>query len=128
MSNPDPAKIIYSTRYKYYLNYGTETGSVSIPSTSYGANTYKTYTITIPLDRTDDITNVKINFSHIAGAWFDFPTTDLELDSNFTLSTVGSYSGSQLTITFYVVNISGAINSNTATDVTAKAALFVTPG
>ncbi len=127
MSNPNPSNILFSTRYKYYLNYDTKVGSVDIPSTSYGAGTAKSYSIVIPLERTDDVSNIKVNFSHIGGVWFNFPPADLELDSNFDIASTGSYSSSNLTLTFYIVNQTGLTVSNTALTVTAEVALFVTP-
>lgn len=128
MSNPDPRQVISSARYKSYQNYGdTQIGTVSIPSTSYLVNTYKTYSVTIPLSRTEDLTNVKINFSHESSNWFDFPTVDLILGSGFTIATVGAYSSNQLAITFYVVNQTGGTASNTATDVTVEVRRFVAP-
>lgn len=127
MSNPDPSKILFSTRYKYYLNYGSTSGSVSIPSTSYTSHTAKSYQIVIPVDRTSDYTNVKLNFSHDSSKWHNFPTADIILDSNFNIAIVGSYSSNSLVLTFYVVNQTGSTVNNTASTITANVAKFVTP-
>lgn len=128
MADPDPRKIIFSSRYRYYRDYGgPQTGSVSIPATSYGAGVAKSYSLTVDLDRNDDLTHVKLNFSYDPSRWFGFPPVDLILDSFFTISTVGAYSGNQLTITFYVVNQSGLTKTNTATDVTAEVRRFIAP-
>lgn len=127
MSDPTPSNILFSTRYKYYLNYGTESGTVDIPVTSYGAGTAKSYSITIPVTRTDDFSNIKINFSHLSTQWYNFPTRDITLDSNFIIATTGNYSSNNLTLTFYVVNQTGGTVNNTGITVTAQVALFVTP-
>lgn len=127
MGNPAPANILFSSRYKYYLNYATTSGTLSIPATSYTAGTAQSYSISIPLTRTDDFTNIKINFSHLSSNWYSFRPTDVILDANFTITTVGSYSSNNLTLTFYVVNQTASTHTNTAITVTVQVAKFVTP-
>jgi hypothetical protein len=123
----DPSKILFSTSYKYFLNYDDKTGSVSVPSTSYGAGVVKSYSVTIPITRTKDFSQIRVNFSFDSSKWYVFPFPYVVLDSNFSVETVGSYSGSNLIITFYVVNQVPLTVSNTAFTATVDATLFVTP-
>lgn len=124
----DPSKIIFSTAYNYFLNYDTETGSVSVPVTSYAVNESKSYSVTIPITRVKDFSQVQINFSFDSAKWYTFPFPYVVQDSSFGLiETVGAYSGTSLVITFYVVNLSGIVKNNTAFTATVKALLFVTP-
>lgn len=129
MPTPNPSKVAFYTGFKYFLNYDEETNSVSVPSTSYAAGEAKAYSVSIPVERSGDFSQVKLNFSFDSSKWYIFPQGDLVLDLAFgTVSTVGSYSSTQLTLTFYVVNQTPGIASNPAFTVTAKASLFVTPG
>lgn len=124
---PDPSKILFSTAFKYFLNYTTVEGSVNVPSTSYATGEAKSYSVTVPITRTQDFSQVRINYSHLSANWYNFPPGQIVLDANFTISTVGSYTGSNLTITFYVVNqVIGPV-SNTAFTATVKSFLFVVP-
>lgn len=127
MSNPNPANMIFSTRYKYYLNYRMATGSVSVSGTSHAANTATNYSVTIPIDRTKDFSNIKFNISSLGGQWFSFPSRDIILDANFTLSIVGSYGSNNLTLKVFVVNQSGGVATNTTFTFSVAPALFVTP-
>jgi hypothetical protein len=127
MSNPDLTKILFSTRYKYFLNKSVETGTTSITAQSTPAFEAKTYTVTIPVDNVENYTQVKINFSHDPNDWYIFPCLDVALGTDFKISITGSYSASALTLTFYVVNqTAGALNSPTS-DITVKAYIFETP-
>lgn len=120
--------MLFSSRFKYYLNYDTASGSVAIPASSYTAGTAKSYSLTITgLERTNDFSNIKVNFSHESGNWYNFPTADIPLDANFDIVTTGGYSGSSLTLTFYIVNQTGSTVSNPAVTVTANVSLFVSP-
>lgn len=127
MSNPDPNKIIFSSRYKYFLNKGVEVGSTSISAQSIPAGETDTYNLSIPIDDTDDYTQVKINFSHDPNDWYVFPLFDVNLDANFNIAVVGSYSGSALNLTFFVINQTGSAHTNTATDVSVRIYAFEPP-
>jgi len=124
----DPSKVIFSTSYNYFLNYDSETGSVSVPATSYATGEAKSYTVTIPITRVKDYAQTQINFSFDPTKWYVFPFGDVTLDISFgSVSTVASYNGSNLTVTFYVVNqVFGPVN-NPAFSATVKTLLFVTP-
>lgn len=117
--------MLFSLRFGYYLNYKTASGSVTAPSTSYTAGTAKSYTVTIPIDRSNDTSNVKLNISTDSGNWHSFPCLDLTLDANFTVAVTGSYSSSALAITFYVVNQTGGTVSNTSFTATVSTSIFV---
>lgn len=127
MSNPDPSKIIFSSRYKYFLNYDNQTGSVTIPATSIAAGHYTTGTISIPISNNQDFSQVQINYSSDGTKWYSFPIADVVLDANFTITTVGSYGSSNLTLTFYVVNQTGSTHTSTAVTIQAHPYLFVEP-
>jgi hypothetical protein len=123
----DPSKVIFSTQYRYFLNYDSKTGSVSVPSTAYALGEAKSYTVTIPITRVKDFSQVLVNFSFDSGKWYAFPFGDVVLDLSFgSVSTVGSYSGSNLTLIFYVVNQVGPGN-NPAFTANVDASLFITP-
>lgn len=127
MSNPDPASIVFSSRYKYFLNKDTEDGSVSIPATSIGAGNAATFTLSIPIDNEDNISQIKINFSHDPTRWHIFPVLDIVLDANSDIAVTGSYSGASLVLTFFVVNQTGGTITSTATNATVRVYLFDTP-
>lgn len=127
MSNPDPTKILFSTRYKYFLNKEVKTGTVSLPAVSTPGNQAKTYSLSIPVDSEEDYTQIKINFSHDSSDWYVFPLLDVALGASFKIAVVGSYSASSLDLTFFVVNQTGGALTNTATDVTVKIYAFEPP-
>lgn len=123
----DPSKVAFSSSYKYFLIYDTKTGSVNIPSTAYAIGEAKSYTVNIPITRTKDFTQVLLNFSFDSSKWYAFPITDLILDISFgSINVVGSYSGSNLTLTVYVVNQAGPGNNPSFT-MNVESVLFVTP-
>jgi hypothetical protein len=127
MSNPDPQKILFSSRYKYFLNKTVEVGSLSIPAVSIPVFESRRYTLNIPIENVQNYSQIKMNFSHQSANWYVFPVVDITLDSNFTITVVGSYTGSNLVLNFFVVNQSAGTNTNTATDVSVRAYLFETP-
>lgn len=127
MSNPDPSKVIFSSRYRYFLNKPKKTGDVSIAGTSVDAFSYKTANFSVPMDSQDDFTQIKINFSHAPNDWHIFPCLDVTLDTNFTLSVTGSRTTSGLDVIIYVVNQSAGSATNTATTVTVGIAPFEPP-
>ena len=122
-----PTNTLFSTRFRYYLNYDTKSGSATVPATSYALGEAKSYSVVIPITRTRDVSNVKFNISTDSSKWYSFPSRDITLDSKFTLTFTGSYSSNNLTITVYVVNQSFGGSVNTAFTLSVQAALFVTP-
>lgn len=126
MSNPSPSNIIFSSRYKYFLNYANSPGSLTIPATTQSGAANKG-SITIALDAADNFSQIQINFSTSSGNWYKFPLNDFTLDSNFTIATVGSRTGTTLTLTFYLVRSAGGSATSTAVTITANAYLFKTP-
>lgn len=127
MSNPDPSSVFFSSRYKYFLNYDDALGSVTIPATSVAAGHYITGSISIPIADNQDFSQIQVNYSSDSTKWYVFPVSSLALDSNFTITTVGSYGSSALNLTFYIVNQSGSTHTSTALTVQAHPYLFVTP-
>jgi hypothetical protein len=83
--------------------------------------------VTVPVDRTNDFTNVKINFSNDINNWYSFPTADIPLGSNFSITITGSYTSNTLVVTLYVANQTAGTVSNTAVDVVVAVAKFVSP-
>lgn len=129
MANPNPSNIIFSTRYKYFLSYTITplTGTLSVPATTQSGAANKG-SITLVLDAADNFSQIQLNFSTSAGNWYKFPLNDFTLDSNFKIATVGSRSGTTLTLTFYLVRTAGGSATSTAVTITANAYLFKTPG
>jgi len=127
MSSPVPSKLLFYSGYKTFLNYDNETGSVTIPATSVAAGHYLTGTVSIPLHNNGDFSQTQINYSSDSTKWYVFPVADLTLDANFTITTVGSYGSNNLTLTFYVVNQTGATHTSTALTVTVHPYLLVIP-
>jgi len=125
--NPDPSNLIFSTDYQYFLNYGDADSSVTVASTSVPAGEAISANLVVPMTRTEDFTQVRVNFSHDSSKWYGFPLTDIALDANFTITTVGSYASNSLTLTFYVVNQTGSPANTTAFTATARSLLFVVP-
>lgn len=127
MSNPDPTKIIFSSRYKYFLNKDVEEGTVNLAATSIGAGNAATFTLVIPIENAQNYSQIKINFSHDANDWYVFPLIDVSLDSNFNIAVTGSYSSTSLTLEFFVVKQTGGTHTSTDTTATVRVYLFETP-
>lgn len=124
----NPSAIIFSTSYKYFLNYDSESSTVDIPASLYAIGEVKNYNLTIPIMRTEDFSQTQINFSFDGAKWYIYPFGQIQQDANFTVQVVGSYTGSSLSFDFYIVNQDpGSSHTNTAFTANAKALLFVTP-
>lgn len=126
MSNPTPSNILFSTRYKYFLNYDTGSGSLVVPATN-SLTAVNMGNITIPIDSADNFSQVQINFSTSASDWYKFPVKDITIDSNYRIATVGSRASGNITLTFFLVNYTGVAVNSTACTITANAYLFETP-
>lgn len=128
MSSPDPAKIIFSTRFGYFLNDSDYDGSVVLSAASIGAGDYRAYSLSIPIDNQNAYSQIKVNFSHDPNDWYTVPVgADIVLDANFNIAITSSYAGSALTLTFYVVKQTGGTHTSTATTATARVLLFEPP-
>lgn len=127
MSNPDPNKIIFSTRYRYFLNKDRVDGGVSIPSVSVPAFEADKYDLSIPIDDQADFSQVKINYSHDPNDWHIFPCFETTLDSNFNIKVTGAYDSNSLDLSFYVINQTAAPHNNTATTVSVRVHPFEPP-
>lgn len=127
MSNPDPAKVLFSSRYKYFLNKDTETGTLSVPATAIAAGDFSVFSLSIPVENDEDYTQIRLNFSHDPSDWYVFPTRDIELDADYRIAVAGGYTSNSLNLTFVVFNWSGSGVTSTATTVTAKVTLFEPP-
>lgn len=127
MSNPDPNKILFSTRYKYFLNKTTATGTINLPATSLNANEAANFTLSIPVENKENYTQVRINFSHESANWHIFPLYDITLDANCNIAVTGSYVGSNLQLTFFVINQAPFSVTSTSTNVTVKVYVFESP-
>lgn len=126
MSNPNPSNMLFSSRYKYFLNYDTGSGSLSIPATN-SLIAVDVGDVVIPIDTADNFSQIQINFSTSPNDWYKFPVKDITIDSNYRIATVGSRTGSSITLTFFLVNYTGVATNSTACTVTANAYLFETP-
>lgn len=127
MSNPDVNKIIFSTRYKYFLNKSISTGTINLPATSLNANEVANFTLLIPVENKENYTQVRINFSHDSSNWQIFPIYDIALDANCNIAVTGSYVGTNLELTFFVINMAPFGVISTSTDVTVKVYVFESP-
>lgn len=126
MSDPNPENMIFSTRYKYFLNYTNSTASLTIAPTTTSA-AVNAGSITIPCDAANNFSQIQVNFSTNSGDWYKFPLNDFPLDANFNIATVGSRSGSSMTFTFFLVNETGSSATSTAVTITVTTYLFKTP-
>lgn len=128
----DPTNVQFYSGYNTFKNYDSTAGSVTIPSTSYTAGTYKLYSFTIALDNTLAVTQVLHNFStsgfedryyHGNGiVQVNFVPT-----SNFSTQVRTSYNGTSATVDVYVVNQTGGTVSSSEFTVTTTIRRFVTP-
>lgn len=127
MSNPDPDKIIFSSRYKYLLNSSSATASTTVTGASVGSLNYTTATLNIPIDSVQDFSQVQVTFSFDSGKYYIVPIQELDLDANFTLTTVGTFTGSNYQLKFYIVNQTGGTQSFSTFSITARGYIFVQP-
>jgi len=128
MSDPSPSNILFSTRYEYFLNYGNMTGTKTIPATVLGAGLAQNMgDLTIPIDNNDNFSQIQVNFSTSSSDWYKFPVRDYSLDANFNIATVGTRTGNNVVLTFFLVNKTGGSHTSTACTVMANAYLFETP-
>lgn len=109
------------------MNYDNKSGSVTIPATSVAAGHVTSASLTIPLQNKQDFSQIQINLSTSANDWYTFPTLDIPLNTDFKIATVGSYTGSGLVLTFYVINETGGTLTSPAVTIIANAYLFETP-
>jgi uncharacterized membrane protein len=127
MSDPDPSKILFSSRYGYFLNKSTADGLVNLTAQSITAGHTANFSLSIPTEGVGDFTQIKLNFSHDPNNWYIFPCSDVTLDANFDIAVRGSYSGSSLDLAFYVVNQTGSTHTSTATTLSARVYSFEPP-
>lgn len=127
MSNPDPTKILFSTRYGYFLNKDVATGTLNIPSTSIPELETRSFTLSIPIDSAREFSQIKVNFSHLSSRWYVMPIDDVERNADFDIATVGSYTSTNLVLTFYAVNQSPGTDTFPATTINVRAYLFEAP-
>ncbi len=125
MSNPD--KVIFSSRYKYFLNKAVEEGTVTLTAQSIPAGEARKYDLSIPIENAQNYSQIKVNFSHDANDWYIFPVLDIRLDANFNISVTGAYDSNSLDLSFFVVNQTGSTHTSTASTVTVRVYLFETP-
>jgi hypothetical protein len=123
MSSPDPTKVLYSARYKYFINIDDAVeSSVSIPAASRTAGSATDFTITLPKSADCRYANVKLNFStDTAGVWHLMPATDFTLDANFGIANRIAYLTNSVVIHLFLFNNDGvSAHTNTAVTVTAR--------
>lgn len=127
MSNPNPSNIIFSTRYKYFLNYDRGVGTPLVVPPTNSLTAVNVGNIVIPIDSADNFSQIQINFSTTPNDWYKFPLKDITIDSNYRIATVGSRTGGSITLTFFLVNYTGVGTNSTACTISANAYLFETP-
>ena len=128
MSNPDPSKVLFSSRYKYFLNKDIVTGSRACASRSVGAGEFTSYGLVIPMESRTDYSQVRLNFSQDPNRWYIFPTRDVDLDATFKIAVTGSYnSDDNLNIELTVFDNVGTGGNTTAFTLTARVYFFEPP-
>jgi len=110
-----------------FKNYGSTTGTISVPSTSYGAGTYKTYSTTIAMDTSDSAIQVLQNFSYDSSKWYVGTFVQTSPNGNFIAQTRIKVTGSTMSVDVYVANITGGTVSNPALDLNLEVRRFLGP-
>lgn len=123
----DPAKTQFGTMLDTLKNFTSSSGVISVPSQSYSALQYRTFTTTIALDKTLASTLILHNFSFDSSNYWIGSFVQVNPDANFIAQTRCSVSGSTLSVTLYVVNATGGTASNPAFTLNTEVRRFVTP-
>lgn len=123
----DITKVRYAASLDTFKNVPSIQGSISVPSTSYGPVTYKSYSTTITLSETGAAANVYQNFSFDSSKYYVGNNTEIAVDVNFKVQTRISRSGTTMTVTCYVINNTTGTVSNTAFTLDAYVRQFVSP-
>jgi len=114
-----------------FQNYTVKDGSVSVGAQTLGAFGFQQYTITIPLENNNAISEVQLKcsldsfWSLVDGTVFRrYPTWAI---SNYELSSMVYFTGGNLIIYTYLVDLTGASQSIPAFTIDARAFLFKAP-
>lgn len=126
-SNLDITKVIFATTIGTFKNLPTRTGSISVPSQSYTAGQYRTFSTTIDLGEDEALTQILQNYSFDSSKWWSGSFVQVNPNSNFIAQTRMNTSGSTLNITLFVVNQTGGTVSVPAFTLDIKAKRFLTP-
>lgn len=125
---PNPDNWILSSLYNSFKNYPEPTtGTLNVPAYDIPTGESRNISLTIPLERSDDIGQIRINFSQDSAKWYLFPAPSVPVDANSSVTVVGAFSGSNLILTAYVSNDTAGPITSTAFTITASIYLFVSP-
>lgn len=122
----DITKAQFSTSIDTFKNFSGASGSISVPSSSYGDGSYKTYSTSISLDETDAVAQILQNFSTDSSKYYSGTFVQINVGGNFVAQTRMYYTGSTLTVDCYVVN-QGPPASNSAFTLNIEVRRFLTP-
>jgi hypothetical protein len=123
MSNPDPTKILFSLRNKYFINIDDAVqNTVTIPATSRAGGSATEFTITLTKDTNCRYANVKLNYSNdTANTWHLMPAVDYTIDANFKIANRIAYLTNSVVIHLFLINNDpSTAHTNTALTVTAR--------
>jgi hypothetical protein len=123
----DPTHFILSSLNNTFKNYSSTTGIISVPSTSYAAGTYKTYSTTIDMDTNDSSIQVLQNFSYDSSKWYVGSFIQTSPDANFSAQTRIKITGGTMSVDCYVINQTGGTVSNPEFTLTIEVRRFLGP-
>lgn len=123
----DISNVQYATTHDTFKNYDTVEGSISVPSQSYTAGQFRSFTTSIPLERADATIQVLQNFSTDSAKFYIGSFVQVNPDANFIAQTRMTLNGDSLTAVCYVSNAVGTTESVTPFTVTILVKRYVTP-
>ncbi len=122
MSNPDPTKVLFSSRYGYFINVDDAVqGSVTIPSASRASGSITDFTITLPKSTNCRYSNAKVNYStDTSGLWHIIANLRFQLDTYFQIIPRIAYLTNSIVVHVLLYNGDASSQTNTAVTVTAR--------
>jgi hypothetical protein len=120
-------KILLYSELDTLKNYASVGNSVNIPSQSYAAGSFRTFTLTLPLDRTDALAQIYVTYSFDSTKTYVGTLTQVNVNANFFVQSRASLAGSTYTVNFYVVNQTGSTQTVPAFTATVDIRRFVSP-
>lgn len=127
MSSIDLTKLIAGSMFDSLLNYNDQSASVTCTGVSVASGHFAHYSVSVPINNDENFSQLQIKYSFDSTKWYVYPLIQLTLDSNFTVTTVANYTGSNLVTNLYVVNQSSSTATHTSFTVTVHPYLIATP-
>lgn len=123
----DLKKLIIISTNDTFKNNKSVSDSLSVPSRSTAFPGYNVDTKIITLDREDDISQIRLNYSFDSSKYFIFPHNDVALNANFDVAVTGYADGATYNFSFYTVNQSGGTATAPAYTVNIEILTFIAP-